>query len=212
MQHMSVCPSRPADIVRFSVKYMSSMNGSVLPSVCLSLRPTPWLCVLHRIIMAFSGVIPKDRCDIQANCHGQMSKVKVTEVKTKYSRFRTATPVWIHIWWWNVAQSLMFLSYLKICSSEPVSILKICSNNSGVTWKYFQTNMEWFYFLFYFTSNISIQGKTFSHWLFPHIALCTYIISTHIKYKKYIKSIFRGKSPKMRNIMSPYTNNVWQFI
>ena len=34
---------------------------------------------------------------------------KVTEVKTQLSRFRTVTPVWIHIWWWNDAQSLMLL-------------------------------------------------------------------------------------------------------
>ena len=34
------------------------------------------------------------------------SKVKVTEGKTQLSRFRTVTPVWIHIWRWNGAQSL----------------------------------------------------------------------------------------------------------
>ena len=35
-----------------------------------------------------------------------MQKVNVTEVKTQFSRFRTVTPVWIHIWCWNDAQSL----------------------------------------------------------------------------------------------------------
>ena len=39
----------------------------------------------------------------------QKAKVKVTEVKTQFSRFRTVTPVWIHIWWWNDAQSLILL-------------------------------------------------------------------------------------------------------
>ena len=34
------------------------------------------------------------------------SKVKVTEVNTQLSRFWTVTPVWIHMWWWNDAQSL----------------------------------------------------------------------------------------------------------
>ena len=38
-----------------------------------------------------------------------MQKVKVTEVKTQFSRFRTVTPVWIHIWWWTYAQSFMWL-------------------------------------------------------------------------------------------------------
>ena len=42
-------------------------------------------------------------------CKRSRSKVKVTEVMTPFSRFRTVTPVWIHIWWWNVAQSLMLL-------------------------------------------------------------------------------------------------------
>ena len=32
-------------------------------------------------------------------------KVKVTEVNTQLSRFRTLTPVWIHIWQWNHAHS-----------------------------------------------------------------------------------------------------------
>ena len=36
-------------------------------------------------------------------CKRSRSKVKVTEVITQLSRFRTVTPVWIHIWWWNDA-------------------------------------------------------------------------------------------------------------
>ena len=42
-------------------------------------------------------------------CPCKRSKVKVTEVKTQLNRFRTVTPVWIHIWWWNDAHSLMLL-------------------------------------------------------------------------------------------------------
>ena len=37
------------------------------------------------------------------------SKVKVTEVTTQLNRFRTVTPVRVHIWWWNDAYSLMLL-------------------------------------------------------------------------------------------------------
>ena len=84
---------------------------SVRLSVCLSVRllfSTPFsLCSHHRIIMKFSGVITNDKSDVHAQ--GQRSKVKVTEVKTQLSCFRTVTPVWIHIWWWNDAQSLMLL-------------------------------------------------------------------------------------------------------
>ena len=44
-----------------------------------------------------------------AKGQGQRSKVKVTEVTTQLNRFRTVTPVWIHIWWWNDTYSLMLL-------------------------------------------------------------------------------------------------------
>ena len=59
--------------------------------------------------MKLSGVITVDKSDVHARGQGQRSKVKLTEVKTQLSRFRTVTPVWIHIWWWNDAQSLMLL-------------------------------------------------------------------------------------------------------
>ena len=84
----------------------------MVQSVCLSVCPsvTPfWLCSHHGIIMKFSGVITNDRSDVHAKGQGQRSKVKVTEVNTQLSRFRTVTPVWIQIWWWNDAQSLMLL-------------------------------------------------------------------------------------------------------
>ena len=68
-----------------------------------------WLCSHHRIIMKFSGVITSDRSDVHAKGQGQRSEVKVTEVVTPFNRFRTVTPVWIHILRWNVAYSLMLL-------------------------------------------------------------------------------------------------------
>ena len=73
-----------------------------------SLSVTPfWQCSVDHIIMKFSGVITMEKMDIHAKGQGQMSKVKVTEVKIQFSHFRTVTPVWIQIWWWNDAQSLM---------------------------------------------------------------------------------------------------------
>ena len=59
--------------------------------------------------MKFSGVITNDKSDVHAKGQGQRSKVKVTKVNTQLNRFRTVTPVWIHIWWWNDAYSLMML-------------------------------------------------------------------------------------------------------
>ena len=77
---------------------------SVCPSVRLSVTPfSP--CSHHRIIMKFSGVITMVKSDVHAKGQGQRSKVKVTEVNTQLSRFRTLTPVWIHIWQWNHAHS-----------------------------------------------------------------------------------------------------------
>ena len=84
------------------------MNGIFRPSIRLSVTPF-WLCSPHCIIMKFSGVITNDRSNVRAKGQGQRSEVKVTEVNTQLSRFRTVTPVWIPIWWWNDAQSLMLL-------------------------------------------------------------------------------------------------------
>ena len=88
--------------------FSPSVRPSVCPSVCPSVTPF-WLCSYQRIIMKFSGVITKDKSDVHAKDGGQRSKVKVTEVTTQLNRFRTVTPVWIHIWWWNDAYSLMML-------------------------------------------------------------------------------------------------------
>ena len=80
---------------------------SVCPSVYICLSVTQFsLCSCHRIIMKFSGVITIDKSDVHTKSQGQRSKVKVTEVKTEFSRFRTETPVGIHVWLRNEAQSL----------------------------------------------------------------------------------------------------------
>ena len=84
------------------------MIFSVSPSARLSVTPF-WLCSHHRIIMKFSGVITNDESKVHAKVQGQRSKVKVTEVTTQLNRLRTVTPVWIHIWRWNYAYSLMLL-------------------------------------------------------------------------------------------------------
>ena len=75
------------------------------PSVRLSGCHTFWLCSHHRIIMKFSGVITNDQSKVPAKGQGHRSKVKVTEVNTQLSRFRTVTPVWLHKWQWNHAHS-----------------------------------------------------------------------------------------------------------
>ena len=87
---------------------VQSVRLSVRLSVCPSVTPF-WLCSHHRIIMKFSGVITSDKSDVHAKGQGQRSKVKVTEVTTQLNRFRTVSPVRIHIWWWTDAYSLTML-------------------------------------------------------------------------------------------------------
>ena len=97
--------------------YFLSVRPSVCLSVCLSVTPF-WLCSYHRIIMKFSGVITKDQGNVHAKCQGQMSKVKVTEVTTQLNRFRTVTPVWIHMWWRNDCLKCC-LGEVPYCFSRP---------------------------------------------------------------------------------------------
>ena len=108
----SVCLSHLFSCDQAALWMVQSVRLSVCLSVCPSVRlsVTPfWLCSHHRIIMKFSGVITSDRSDVHAKVQGQRSKVKVTEVTTQLNRFRTVTPVWIHIWWWNDAYSLIMV-------------------------------------------------------------------------------------------------------
>ena len=79
------------------------------PPVCLSVRPSHLFHYVPIIVSSWNFIITNDRSDVLAERQGQGSKVKVTEVKIQLSRFRTVTPVWIHIWQWNHAWSLMLL-------------------------------------------------------------------------------------------------------
>ena len=96
---------RQALAISFFLAATKQLYKWYFPSVRLSVTPF-WLCSHHRIIMKFSGVITNDQSKVHAKGQGQRSKVKVT---TQLNRFRTVTPVWIHIWWWNDAYSLMLL-------------------------------------------------------------------------------------------------------
>ena len=102
--HLSLCHTFLAATKQLYKWYFPSVRLSV----CLSVTPF-WLCSHHPIIMKFSGVITNDQSKVHAKRQGQRSKVKVTEVTTQLNRFRTVTPVWIHIWWWNDAYSLTLL-------------------------------------------------------------------------------------------------------
>ena len=84
-------------------------------SVCPSVRPSVCLSVCHTFLTMFPSSHHHEifRSYYQWQkwrpCKRSRSKVKVTEVMTQLNRFRTVTPVWIHIWWWNDAYSLIML-------------------------------------------------------------------------------------------------------
>ena len=79
-------------------RYFSSVRPPVCPSVC----HTFFTVTLIVSSWNFQELLPMTKVR-------SMQKVKVTEVKTPLNRFRTVTLVWIHIWWWNDAHSLMLL-------------------------------------------------------------------------------------------------------
>ena len=90
----------------------------MVQSICLSVHPSVRPSFRHTFLTMFpswyhheifSGVVTNDKSDVHAKVQGQRSKVKVTEVNSQLSRFRTVTPVWIQISWWNDAQSLVLL-------------------------------------------------------------------------------------------------------
>ena len=79
------------------------MVQSVCPSVCdafFTMFPSSYH---HEIFRSYYQW--QKRCP----CKRSRSEVKVTEVKPQFRRFPTVTPVWIDIWWWNDAQTLMLL-------------------------------------------------------------------------------------------------------
>ena len=107
-----------------ALQMVFSVCLSVCPSVCPSAVTPFWLCSHHRIIMKFSGVITSDKSDVHAKGPGRRSKVKVTEVTIQLYRYRTLTPVWTHVWWWNDAYSLIMpgkgalLFFKDICQNS----------------------------------------------------------------------------------------------
>ena len=86
-----------------SISVCLSVSLSVCPYVCDTFL-TMFLSSYHHEIFRSYYQWQKWR-----PCKRSRSKVKVTEVNTQLSRFRTVTRVWIHIWWRNDAYSLMLL-------------------------------------------------------------------------------------------------------
>ena len=100
---LSVCPSHLFSCDQAAIWLVQSVCPSVCPSVRLSVRHTFFTMFPssyhHEIFRSY--YYGQKWCP----CKRSRSEVKVTEVNTQLSRFRTLTPVWIHIWQWNHAHS-----------------------------------------------------------------------------------------------------------
>ena len=144
------------------------MVQSVCPSVCLSVTPF-WLCYHHRIIMKFSGVITEDQGKVLAKSQGQRSKVNVTEVTTQFNRFRTVTPVWIHIWWWNDAYSLIMLSRGALLFFRVIR--QISRSHSSKNCRFWpKLGVSGLYLQFEFTNGYEMLHKAWSY--IKEVAYC----------------------------------------
>ena len=89
------------------------MVQSVRLSICPSVHPSHLFHYVPIIIVPwpswnFQELLPlTEIMSIQkVKVRGQRGRW-VTEVKTHCNHFQTVTPIWIHIWQWNDAQSLM---------------------------------------------------------------------------------------------------------
>ena len=103
----------------------------------------------------------KVKVRIRKRLSWERSKVKVTGVNTQLSRFRTLTPVWIHIWQWNHAHSwkqhrrgtLLFFKVIRQISRSHGSKNRQIWPRLGVSGLYLQ---------FEFTNGYKIIHKAWS--------------------------------------------------
>ena len=94
-------------------------------------------------------------------CKRSKSKVKVTEVLTSFSRFRTVTPVWIHKWRWNDAQSLMLLRRCALlCFKVICNISRSHGSYNRRIWP--RLGVSGLQLQFEFTSGYEIMHKAWS--------------------------------------------------
>ena len=90
-----------------------------------------------------------------------MQKVKVTEVTTQLNRFRTVTPVWIHIWWWNDAYSLIMLRRGALLFFKVIRHISR-SHSSKNRWIWPKLGVSGLYLQFQFTNGYEMLHKAWS--------------------------------------------------
>ena len=120
----SCCSSLPKLLHTFSAPTKQLYEWSC-PSVCPYVRPSVRPCIMAAEIKFSEDIRPSHFSTMFSSsyhhenfrryyqwqtwcpCKRSRSKVKVTEIKTQFSRFWIVILGWIHIWWWNDAHSLI---------------------------------------------------------------------------------------------------------
>ena len=99
-------------------------GGGIFLTLCVE------CCLVHHVPIIvssrnFQELLPMTKVT-------SMQKVKVTEVNNLLNRFRTVTLVWIHIWWWNDAYSLMMPYCLMMHIAWWYLMMPYCLSRSSV--------------------------------------------------------------------------------
>ena len=110
---LSVCLSHLFSCDQAALWMVQSVCPSVRPSVCLSVRPSVCHTFLTMFPSSYHHEIFRSYYQWQKwrPCKRSRSEVKGQGHRghDPNFRFRTVTPVWIHIWWWNDTYSVMLL-------------------------------------------------------------------------------------------------------
>ena len=116
---------------------------SVCPSVCLfvcQLSVRLWH-LFHNVPVIVSSWIFQELLPLTkvVSMKRSRSEVKVAEVKTQPSRFRTVTLVWIHIWWWMMQKAWCCIGEVPCCFSQ--SSIKFQGHTAKKNRRFFYPNL-----------------------------------------------------------------------
>ena len=100
-----IVPQMINNSLYFNLRPSSPKNFCL--SVCLSVLLFHHFHNIRLIVSSGNSQESLPMTEGYAKGRSQRSKVKVTEVKIPFRGLRTVTPVWMCLWWWNDAQSLM---------------------------------------------------------------------------------------------------------
>ena len=91
--------------------FSPSVRPSVCPSICLSVCLSHLFDYVPIIVSSwnFQELLPVTKVTSMQKVKVRGQRSRSQEVTTQLNCFRTVTPVWIHMWWWNDGYSLIML-------------------------------------------------------------------------------------------------------